>query len=112
VERGELIRRLVLIAIADDYENVDQVILRDVSRRGARLGVTLERSDIVTALGELVQQGLAKAYRLTESSSPLAGMPPLDVVEEYFETYFYITEKGKKLLPSYGREAPFSDVII
>lgn len=27
-------------------------------------------------------------------------MPPLDVIEEYFETYFYITKKGKDLLLS------------
>lgn len=97
--RRELIQRLVLNSISDDGENVDQVILRDAVETGAMCGLSVERSDVVEALGELVGQGLARAYRLsaTEPSIELPGMPPLDVVEEYFTTYFFITEKGMDL---------------
>lgn len=41
MKRSELIRRMVLNAICDDYENVDQVILRDVAKDGAKLGFTI-----------------------------------------------------------------------
>ena len=97
--RRELIQRLVLNSISDDGENVDQVILRDAVETGAMCGLSVERSDVVEALGELVGQGLARTYRLsaTEPSIELPGMPPLDVVEEYFTTYFFITEKGMDL---------------
>ena len=40
---------MVLNAISDDYENVDQVILRDVAKGGAKLGLTVERSEIAGA---------------------------------------------------------------
>ena len=100
MERRELIRRLVLNSICDDFENVDQIILRDVTRDGSKFGLTIERSDIVDALKGLIEDGLAKAYLLLGNMGPdpfageLPGMPPLDVVEENFQTYFYITKKG------------------
>jgi len=100
MERRELIRRLVLNSICDDFENVDQIILRDVTRDGSKFGLTIERSDIVDALKGLIEDGLAKAYLLLGTMGPdpfageLPGMPPLDVVEENFQTYFYITKKG------------------
>ena len=94
-------RRLVLSAISDDYENVDQVILRQVAEVGAGCGLAIERSDIVEALAGLIQEGLAKAYLLSGTEpfcTELPGMPPLDVIETYFQTYFYITKKGIDLL--------------
>jgi hypothetical protein len=102
VERRDLIRRLVLNSICDDFENVDQVILRDVTRDSARFGLTIERSDVVDALKGLIEDGFAKAYRLSSTTGPdplaeeLAGMPPLDVLED-FQTYFYITKKGMEV---------------
>jgi hypothetical protein len=99
MERRELIRRLVLNSISDDFENVDQVILGDVTRDGSRFGLTIDRTDVVDALKRLIDDGLAKAYLLSPGirdpfSGELPAMPPLDVVEENFETYFYITKKG------------------
>jgi hypothetical protein len=87
MERRELIRRLVLNSISDDFENVDQIILRDVAREGSKFGLSIERSDIVNALKGLIEDGLAKAYLLSGNLGPdpfageLPGMPPLDVVE-------------------------------
>jgi len=100
VNRSDLVRRLVLRTIADDYENVDQLILCQVAEGGAAVGLTIERSDIVEALGGLTRDGLAKAYLLssTKPSTELQGMPPLDVIETDFQTYFYITKKGIDLL--------------
>jgi len=36
-------------------------------------------------------------------------MPPLDVIESDFKTYFYITEKGKSLHRSDETGWPFDD---
>ena len=95
MNRSDLIGRMVLNAICDDYENVDQVILRDVAKNGARLGLAVERSDVVAALAGLIKDGLAKAYLLsgTEPAKELESMPSLEAVEQNFKTYFYITKK-------------------
>jgi len=88
---------MVLNAICDDYENVDQIILPVVARDCAKLGFAVERPEIAKALGQLIAGGLAKAYLLSGTppfSIELQGMPPLDLVEEDFKTYFYITKKG------------------
>jgi hypothetical protein len=42
MERKELLRRLVLNAMCDNYENVDQIVLKDAASRGVRLGLTIE----------------------------------------------------------------------
>jgi len=97
--RVEFVQRLVLNAICDDFENVDQMILRDVAEIGAKCGLTIQREEVVEGLRALVEGGLAKAYDLTafgrdEFSCEIAGMPPLDVVDVEFRTYFYVTKKG------------------
>lgn len=115
MERRELIRRLVLNSISDDFENVDQMILQDVTRDGSRFGLTIERPDIVDALKGLIDDGLAKAYLLSGDMGPnpfageLPGMPPLDVVETYFKTYFYITKKGMDFHLADDTWWPFDD---
>jgi len=101
ISRSALIRLMVLIEISDDYENVDQLILPHVGEQAAKCGLAIKRSEIVDALAGLIQDGLAKAYLLSPFepfSTELEGMPPLDVIEQDFETYFYVTKKGK-LLP-------------
>jgi len=91
MNRSELVRLMVLREICDDYENVDQIIFPHVARQAAKCGFVIERSEIVDALAGLIQEGLAKAYLLSPFepySTELQGMPPLDVIEEFFETYF------------------------
>ncbi len=107
----ELIQKMVLSEISDDYENVDQIILPVVARECAKLGIAVERSDVVGALAELVEDGLAKAYRLSSTTPAIAlqGMPTLDIVEEYFETYFYITKQGLDQHLSDDTWWPFDD---
>lgn len=99
MSRSVLVRWVVLNEICDDYENVDQIIFPDVAECFARGGLTIERAEVVDALATLVADGFAKAYLLScwePHSTELLVMPPLDVVEEYFETYFYITKEGMK----------------
>jgi hypothetical protein len=113
MNRGELVRRMVLNAMCDDYENIDQIILPEVARDCAKLGFSVERSEIVKAVGELVQDGLAQAYLLSGTEpfvTELQGMPPVDVVEAYFKTYFYITKKGTDFHLSDDTWWPFDDV--
>src|ERR1700676_4050501 len=110
--RRELVRRLVLNWISDDYENVDQIILHHVAADGARGGVAIERLEVVEALGGLIEEGLAKAYLLSGTKPhvrELQGMPAIDVVEENFKTYFYITKQGKDLHLSDDKWWPFDD---
>jgi hypothetical protein len=112
--RSEFVRRLVLDSICDDFENVDQVILRQVAKTSEKCGLTIERSEVVDALASLVADGLARAYILpglekSPFSGELPGMPPMDEVEKYFKTYFYITKKGMDLHLSDGEWWPLDD---
>jgi hypothetical protein len=99
VTRRVFVRRLVLNSICDDGENVDQIILQDVKRDSDKTGVTIDRAEVIDALAQLVAGGLAEAWLLSQwpgKSVKVQGMPPMDVIEENFKTYFFITEKGRK----------------
>jgi hypothetical protein len=88
---------LILDAICDDYENVDQTILRHV----AEGGLTVARHEVVEELTRTVEDGLATAHLLSSTEpccTELEGMPRIDEVEETPATYFYITDKGRGLL--------------
>jgi hypothetical protein len=109
--RSEFVRWLVLNSICDDFENVDQVILRDVAKTGTKCGLTIERSEVVDALASLIADGLTEVCILDPFSGKLQlpGMPPMDEVEEYFKTYFYITKKGMDLHLSDDDSRPLDD---
>jgi len=112
MNRHELVRRFVLNSICDDYENVDQVILRDVAADGDRCGLTIDRSEIVATLRGLIEDGLAKAYLLSGRkpyATEFQSMPQIDLIEEDFKTYFYITKKGIDLHLSDDKSFPFDD---
>jgi hypothetical protein len=112
MDRRELVRLLVLRQICDDYENVDQIIFPGVAKDAAKCGLVIERSEIVNALAGLIQDGLAQAYLLSSHppyATELQGMPPLDVIEEYFETFFWATKLGKDLRVSHMTSWPFDD---
>jgi hypothetical protein len=97
VDRAQFVRRAVLNSICDDYENLDQVIFRDVAREAAVHGLEVGRADVVSALASLVEQGLARAYSLSAAppfTVELTGMPSLDIPEEQFTTYFLATREG------------------
>ncbi len=112
--RAEFVQRLILNSICDDFENVDQVILRDVAGVAAKCGLTVERPEVLDNLRSLVEAGLAKGYDLSAATAdPLAGelqgMPPLDAPETDFRTYFYPTQKGMEFHDSDGTWWPLDD---
>ena len=112
MNRSELVRLMVLNEICDDYENVDQIIFPHVAKQASKCVLAIERSEIVNALAGLIQDGLAKAYLLSPFepfSTGLHGMPPLDVIEEDFETYFWATKKGIDLQLLQMTSWPFDD---
>ena len=111
VTRRELVRRLVLNSICDFGENVDQCILPELIADGAKCGLTIDRPEVVGTLEGLVEDGLAKASLLSpwEPEAEIQGMPPMDQIEEFFKTYFFITEKGMELHLSNNTWYPFDD---
>ena len=82
--------------MCDDFENIDQIILPVVARQCAKLGFAVERTEIVTAVSDLVMDGLVKAYDLSGG-------------EEGFKTYFYPTKKGIDFHLSDGTWWPFDE---
>ena len=65
--REEFVRRFVLNEIGDDYESLEHIspfILRD----SERVGLTISRDEIVQAMPELIQAGLAQAYKLSSTN--------------------------------------------
>ena len=61
--------------ITDDFENVDQMILRESRKIGAKCGLTIGRSEVVEAIRALVGAGLARAYELS-GPDPFSGGTP------------------------------------
>jgi len=106
--RDELVRRLVVNEISDDFENIDQVILRRVAETGIKCGLTIERSEVVAALESLIADGLATAHILPEPGE-VPGMPPVNEIEENFKTYFHITKKGMAVHLSDDTWCPLDD---
>lgn len=95
--RAELVRAQVLSEIADDFEEIRQIMVQ--LRRVAYLGIS--RAEVKEALVALVQDGLARAYDLYVSQEPLPGLPPPDTFDEH---YFYITPRGLELLLTFPEE--------
>jgi hypothetical protein len=97
MDRSDLVRRLILNEICDDFEGLDRIIFPNVTKNGDRFGVKIQRAEVVAEMGKLVNEGLAKAYDLSVGiqnpfSGELGKMP--DITEENFRIHFYITPKG------------------
>jgi hypothetical protein len=92
----KLIRLFALMAISDDYEEPKH-LYRVIAQEAGICGVVVSPDGVRVALTELVESGLAKAYRLstTEPVEEIEGAPPLDRLDEY---YFWITDKGRHVL--------------
>src|SRR5581483_6639561 len=112
VTRREYVGWEVLNAICDSGENVDQRILDAVNRDAGKTGIRINRAEIVEALAELVQRGLATPAHLScwpGQSVELSSMPPMDEIETCFKTYFFITEEGMKVHLSNDSWLPLDD---
>lgn len=78
--RAALVRRTVLNSICDDGENIDQIILQDINTEVAKYGITIPRADVVSALAELVGDGMAQAYVLGPAGDFLQEYPVSSLV--------------------------------
>jgi hypothetical protein len=107
--RAELVLRFTLNAICDDYENLTVSIEGPVLESGRDCGLAIERSEIVTALEELIRRSWAKAYFLGPSAGEIDGMPPLDKLEGHEGAWFLVSEAGMKIQLAEWEFWPFDE---
>lgn len=107
--RSELVRRLVLSVICDDYENLAVSIEMPVVETGGRCGLYIEKAEIVRALRELIELGWAKAYYLGDKFKEIEGMPPEDELEDPDGPWFYGTDEGLKVQLGDSEWWPFDE---
>jgi hypothetical protein len=106
--RNDFIRRFVLNEICDDYENLD-VLQSVIANESSRCGLEISRDEIVQGIAELIEAGLAKAYKLTPTRRPaeeIPGVPPLDQIDNY---YFWATPRGLDVQASDEGWYPFDE---
>jgi predicted XRE-type DNA-binding protein len=104
MKRDELTRMFVLDAIADDYENLEK-INGEVKSFYGNCGLTIQPSEILGALIDLIELGLARAYWLWQHPPrEIEGVPPLDEIDNY---YFWLTEEGRKVHDAVDDRWPF-----
>ena len=109
VNRTELVRHLVLTAISDDYENLE-MIHQLVAKRSSRCGLSISISEIIRALGNLIEAGFASPYQLSGTAPPQVMEGRLSPGQfEDFYTYFLTTQKGMELLRSDRSSWPFDE---
>jgi hypothetical protein len=91
--RTDLLQRLALNVVSDDYENLEMVRQECLSDAAA-LGVSFSVQEISTAVRELIMRGLVKAYSLSsrEPAREIEGQPA-DIDME--KLYFFQTNEGK-----------------
>jgi hypothetical protein len=108
--RAELVRRFVLNAICDDYENVGVSIAAEVFATGRRCGLEIDRQELSQALRELIEMGWAKAYYLRQHGiDEIAGMPPVEQIEDFDGPWFYRTDEGLRVQLADWAPWPFDD---
>jgi hypothetical protein len=99
MERSDLVRALVMDAIANDYEEPG-VIVDEVSAWAGERGVSVTTTEILAALTGLVQTGLAKAYRLS-ASRPAEEVHGLQQIHRETDCYFLLSPEGKLAIRDY-----------
>jgi hypothetical protein len=107
MNRKDLIRLAVLLEISDDYEQPAHVYVR-VTERLRACEVLVNPEDIGVSLRDLVESGLARAYRISGLGpvEDIEGMPAIDHLQDY---YFWITDKGRLTLTSWRHEWPLDE---
>jgi hypothetical protein len=88
----------VLNAICDGLGNLTISIPASVDRDSRDCGMTIEKSEVVGALRELVEIGWAKPFKYDGKCwVELAEMPSLDEMEDPRGAWFEITAAGMKV---------------
>lgn len=100
-DRFAALLELVLLAIADDYEDL-ATILESINEwppdpaieaLPARSAIPVSRAEVIKALGELIREGYAQAYT---SGGTADGSERADFREaKAGELWFYVTTKGE-----------------
>lgn len=67
--RADVIRRIVIRGICDDYEDIERIANWTVPM-GSKCGLTVTHHDIIQALHELIEFGHAKGYDLEYCADP------------------------------------------
>jgi len=113
MNRRDLVSITALLDVSDDYESTDHIV-QSVSEVSDQCRVVFDRQETIAALSDLIQSGLAKAYRLDPygaAPEEIGGVPAPDEFDDSY-TYFYITEKGKLKIRAdrlAGETWPFDD---
>lgn len=107
MNRKELVNIFVLEAVADDYENVEQ-IHKEVTGLASRCGLTINVSEIEEAMTDLIKSDLVRAYRLSPRlpAEEINGVPVPSIRSE---CYFWATPKGREFLASPSVPWPFDE---
>jgi hypothetical protein len=100
LDRGEFVRRFVLMEIADDYESKEHMASL-IARDASECGFTISGAEIEQSLVELLEAGLARAYCLRSKSVLETGGDSL--------THYRATPEGTELLTADRDWWPFDD---
>jgi hypothetical protein len=99
-DRAQAVLKLVLNAIADDYENVE-IILKSINEEDqtaepdlqpGKSGARVSRPEVIKALRVLTSEGYAQAFIL-DTREPYA-QPVAFCKEAINQLWFYVTPKG------------------
>ena len=110
MNRKELVRIVVLLDVSDDYETTVHIAQR-LTNVANTCRVAFERHEVVDALSELLNTGLANVYRLSPYApvEKIVGIPSASEFDDDY-THFYITDEGKMEIDRMRRGAwPFDD---
>jgi len=99
VEGLDVVKAMVMDAIANDYEPTSMVVNEVISWAKER-GMTVAPEDVFRALTEFVHSGVAKAYRLSPAEPPLE-VHSLSRVDLATDLYFLLTPMGHTLIKDY-----------
>jgi hypothetical protein len=89
------LRALTLRAIADDYESF-QMVVHEVTKWSSERGLTYSEEEIASMLLMLVDEDLARAWRLGDLAERIA-VTRKSIADE--EVAFIISKKGMDALP-------------
>ena len=103
--RQELLRELILGAVADLYESFEMV-LEHVTKLATERGLSITRDDVAETLGCVIREGYVQAYVLSpqEPHSQPVDFHPDDIDE----LWFYVTPKGGRVVEQWAKKGDAS----
>jgi hypothetical protein len=105
--RADVIRRILIQGICDDFEDIQRITEWTVPM-GSKCGLTITRDDIIQALLELIEQGHAKAYDLKWWADPPATENPREEITP-LDPRFARTEEGLAFQKASSVGSPFDE---